>query len=375
MNKHTIAFICPSTAWGGLEMNVHRLAVWLTKRGHRIILYGNPASELYNKCRANNIETRPLVSRSKFRDIFIARKLARMLRQDNARIVMLHMNKNFLLTALAKRFSGGFFKFAYMQQMHVGPSKKDFYHNWLYRHLDIWIAPLPFLQKAALEKTAIPPEKFEIIPHGIDIDPFTTRQPDKPSARGKLNLPENVLVAGVIGRLDPKKGQHILIEACHKLRQKGHQLNLLFVGDSSAGEQTGYDTHLRQLVDEYGLTSQTYFRPFLAAVEYAFASLDIFVLTSRSETYGLVTLEAMASGLPVVGTREGGTPDIITDGVTGLLVDPFDSDQLAGALTRLITDRPLAEKLACAARAEATARYSYQHQCDLLERLFERLTG
>jgi len=356
-------------------MNVHRLAVWLSRRGHQIILYGNPNSTLYDRCRSDNIKVHPLISHSKFTDIFRARKLARMLRRDNARIVILHMNKNFLLASLARRLSGGFFKFIYMQQMHVGPSKRDFYHNWLYNHLDTWIAPLPFLKKAATDKTNIPENRFEIIPHGFDVSRYTANQPDRLAARQKLNLPGNALIAGVVGRLDPKKGQHILIEACHRLRQKGHELHLLFVGDPSIGEETGYDAQLKQLVDKYGLTSQTHFRSFTSEVEYAFAALDIFTLTSKSETYGMVTLEAMASGLPVVGTREGGTADIIDDGRTGLLVDPYDPDQLAGALEKLIKDPPLAQKLGEAARAEAVANYSYQHECDLLEKLFEKLTG
>lgn len=373
MHKHRIAFICPSTAWGGLEMNVMRLAGWLTERGHHVVLYGNPCGLLFQRFKQQGLEVRPLVSSSKFGDIFLASALAKNLRQDNARIVILHMNKNFLLTALAKKLSLGYFKFLYLQQMHVGPSKKDIYHNWLYRQLDIWIAPLSVSKAAVIEKTNIPSEKIEVIPHGIDTEPFTLRKPDKSEARQKLGLPQDAFIVGVVGRLDPKKGQHVLIEACRRLRQKNHLLQVLFVGDASLNEQTGYPEYLEKLTREYGLTGDVHFRPHLSDVEVAFAAMDIFTLTSRSETYGMVTLEAMASGLPVIGTAEGGTVGIIEPDLNGLLVRPFDADELAAALLRLLEDRELAQRIGQRAAADAAGKYSYQHQCDLLENLFDRL--
>ncbi|UCE25702.1 MAG: glycosyltransferase family 4 protein [Candidatus Zixiibacteriota bacterium] len=373
MKTRNVAFICPSTAWGGLEMNVHRLALWLKKRGLHIIFYGNPLSVLFQKLQAENIAVRSLVSKSKFNDIFIARSLGRTIKSDNVSIAVLHLNKNFLLTALARRFSGNSFKMIYMQHMHVGPAKKDFFHNWLYRHLDRWVTPLPLFKNALTEKTNIPPEKIEIIPLGIELERFIDHKPNQSRAREELDLPADVTIAGVVGRLDPKKGQHILIEACHRLHQQGKKLHLLIVGDKSLHEETGYAERLAELVSRYELNDYVHFRPHITDIQYAYSAMDIFTLTSKSETYGMVTIEAMACGLPVIGTDEGGTKDIINDGQSGLLVEPYHAEKLQQALSQLTDNPSLARRLAGRARKDAIDKYSHHRQCDLLENLFEKL--
>ena len=373
MKDRPIAFICPSLSWGGLEMNVFRLALWLKMRGRKIILYGHPDAVLYDNCRKESIEVRELRSRSKFGDLFLAYRLARQLKKDKARIAVLHMNKNFLLMTLAKALSGNYFNLIYMQHMHVGASKRDPYHHWVYSQLDAWVTPLDLFKDDVAHKTRINRERIEVIPFGIELEQFTDHKPSKTVARKRLQIPSDVLVAGVVGRLDPKKGQHVLIEACHKLHQQGHQLHLLLVGDKSKNEETGYAERLHEMVAEYGLSDFVHFRSYMADIEYAFAAMDIFALTSKSETYGMVTIEAMASGLAVIGTAEGGTVDIIDDGVNGLLVEPLDVEQLRQALLKLITDREFAARISSRAREDALAKYSHRHQCDLLESLFDRL--
>ncbi len=373
MNSHNIGFVCPSTSWGGLEMNVHRLAVRLKRRGHSVVLYGNPMSILYQKLQAENIRVRPVISRSKFMDIFLAFTLARMIKQDQADIVVLHTNKNFLLTTLAKIVTRRSFKFVYMQHMHVGGTKKDWFHNWEYGHLDCWIAPLPGFKTILEQKTNLPPHKIAVIPLGIEIERFTDGKPERAEARRRLGLPADATIAGVVGRLDPKKGQHILIEACHEVRREGHNLQVLVVGDKTAGEETGYAEGLQQLTREHELQNFVHFRPHLDEIEYAYAAMDIFTLTSKSETYGMVTLEAMVSGLPVIGTSAGGTRDIIDDAHNGLLVRPYDAGHLAEAIIRLLDEGEFARGLARQARRDVIAKYSSHRQCDMLEGLFARL--
>ncbi|MEW6412052.1 MAG: glycosyltransferase family 4 protein [Candidatus Zixiibacteriota bacterium] len=373
MKDYNIAFICPSKSWGGLEMNVFRLAKWLTGRGHHIILYGYPGSTLYDSCEKEGIAVRGLRSKSKLGDIFLAFSLARQLRRDNARIAVFHLNKNMILMALTKVFAGRFLRIVYMQHMHVGPSKRDIFHTWLYGCLSAWITPLDWLARAVREKTRIEPSKVRVIPLGIEVDRFTDKKPGKQLARKLLGVPKDVVIAGVVGRLDPRKGQHILIEACRKVHDRGHKLHLLLVGDPSLNEYTGYDETLRKLTVKLGLDACVHFKPHLDNIEYAYAAMDIFALTSKSETYGMVTLEAMASGLPIIATAEGGTLDIIQHESNGLLVKPYDPVELADALDRILRDNDLAVKLASKAQSDAESTYSNTRQCELLESLFDEI--
>jgi glycosyltransferase involved in cell wall biosynthesis len=98
-------------------------------------------------------------------------------------------------------------------------------------------------------------------------------------------------------------------------------------------------------------------------------------MSSHAEAYGMVTIEAMASGLPVIGTKNGGTPELLENGELGLLVEPKDERQLAEALGRLYADQKLRSALGVKARQVALAKYSYQTQCELIEQLLEKLIG
>jgi glycosyltransferase involved in cell wall biosynthesis len=149
-------------------------------------------------------------------------------------------------------------------------------------------------------------------------------------------------------------------------------VHLLLVGDVTRGESDGYATEVRRLaVERMGV--RAVFHPPIADIENAYAALDVFVLPSHSETYGMVTIEAMASGLPVIATNSGGTVDIVDDGRTGLLFSPEDVDELRAALGRLIDAPDLAVSLGKSARGEAVTRFSHIRQCESLEALFDRL--
>ncbi len=367
--------LCPSPSWGGLEMNVERISRWLLRRGHRIVFIGDPDSILFARMSAlSSVVSVPFRSSSKGSDLLLAPQLARIIRKHDIRNMVSHLNRNFLLTALAIKLAGRNRKLVYVQHMHVGGTKRDLLHTSMYRQLDAWVTPLDIFVKPLLEKTHLKMGQISVIPFGIELDRFTKNRPIKSEARKRLSLPQDATIAGVVGRLDPKKCQHILIEACTTVHTDGSRLHLLIVGDESKNE-TGYAERLRHLVAEFQLESYVHFRPHFDEVQYAYAAMDIFALTSQSETYGMVTIEAMASGLAVIGTNEGGTPGIISDGVNGLLVPPLDAAKLSAALRKLIDDEDFRSRLSRAAESEAMQKYAHTRQCELYEQLFARLAG
>lgn len=368
LNK-SIGFLCPSTSWGGLEINVFKLAVWLTKKGWNIVLYLYPDTPLYLKCQDFGLYIIPIKSSSKFKDFFLAYRFKQSLKKEKVKTLILHTNRNFLLAVITKIISGNYFKLFYQQHMQLGIVKKDLFHRWLYSYLDIWITPLPSLAQSIIEKTTIPSSKIKIIPQGIELKKFTENLPDKTLARNKLKLPSDSIIVGVIGRIDPQKGQHVLIEAVNILHQSEHKIHCLIVGSPSLNEKTYYDKKLYDLTGQYNLSAYIHFLNHIEEPEYAFASLDIFALTSFSETYGMVTIEAMASKLPVIATNRGGTFDIIEHNINGILIEPYNAKALADAILLLINNKTLAETLASNARQNALKKYSHHTQCQLLEEL------
>lgn len=353
-------------------MNTLRLATWLRERGSQIVLYALDGSILWQKAAEAGIATRHIRSTFKHGDVVNAHRLAKMLTADKIRILVLHERRHIMLTALTKLGCGPNLKLVYVQHMHIGVDKKDLYHSWLYGHLDSWIVPLEILKERLRSKTRFDPAKVAVIPFGIELDRFTKNLPAKSEARTRLGLPQDATIVGVVGRLEPEKCQETLIKAGAILHKSGRPVHLLIVGDETLHEKSGYAHFLKNLARESNLADSTHFRPAMSNVADVYAALDIFTLTSKSETYGMVTIEAMSSGLPVIGTRHGGTREIIDHGVNGLLVEREAPEELADALRRLLEEPQLAAKLGDQA-LHGSIKYSHHTQCELMERLFVNL--
>lgn len=370
---YSIGLLCASGSWGGLEMNVLRLGGWLKKRGWKVALYGQRETKLFNEAEQAGLSVRHLNSTFKYGDLVNARRLARYARQDNVRRLIINYGKDLFLAVLAKKLSHGYFKLLMQQHMHVGGHKKDLFHTWEYKHLDAWIAPLPMFKDRLVQYTRIDSKKIRVIPFGIELDRLTSNRPDRTSARQMLQLPADACIAGIVGRLESKKGQDVLIKACRRLHDAGQPLHLLIVGDKTANDPEGYPQHLDSLTEQLGLESFVHFRQHQSDVAKVYAAMDLFVMASHSETYGMVTIEAMACGLPLIGTSEGGTVQIINDGVNGLLAPPQDDESLASALMNLMNNPSLARNLAARAALDAIEKYSHHRQVALIETLFDEL--
>jgi glycosyltransferase involved in cell wall biosynthesis len=298
-----------------------------------------------------------------------------MVTRDEIDILTIHTSRDLPMSTLSGLFSRRPVRLVYVQHMQLGRDKKDMIHTWEYENLDAWVTPLDVLAKGVRQRTHISPGKIRVIPFGIDLTPFTSGLPDKTETRRDLGLPVDAIVAGTVGRIDRKKGQDVLIKACAEIRSEGIPLHLLFVGEQTEGETQPYADELSGLIEKLDLRDSVTFSPFRRDIEAAYAAMDVFVLTSHSETYGMVTIEAMASGLPVVATDTGGTPGIVSDRSTGLLVPPEDADALRAALLELLNDHALATQLGEQARLEALRRFSHEAQCRLYESLFDELTS
>ncbi len=354
-------------------MNVIRFARWMADRGHRIVVYGRGGTMLRKHVGEAGLLFRAIDGRGRYGGPISAGRLSRMINRDEIDILTIHTNRDLPLSTLSGLFSRRPVRLVYVQHMQLGRDKKDVIHTWEYENLDAWVTPLDILAKGVRQRTHISPRKIRVIPFGIELAPFTTGLPRKAEARHDLGLPVDAVVAGTVGRIDRKKGQDVLIRACAEIRSAGIPLQVLFVGEQTEGEAQSYADELSGLMDEVDLHDSVTFSPFREDIETAYAAMDVFVLTSHSETYGMVTIEAMASGLPVIATDTGGTPGIVTDQSTGLLVPAEDAGALRKALMKLLNNRELAAHLGEQARLEAVRRFSHEVQCQSYEALFDEL--
>ncbi len=217
----------------------------------------------------------------------------------------------------------------------------------------------------------MPPGRIHVIPLGIDLKQFEGVEEKRQKARLFYGLPPDAFVAGIVGRLHPDKGHHYLLKAAGHLHRAGQPLHVLIVGEETRGGTGRYTASLQQTAGEQGIENLVHFHPYTEETALAYAALDVFVMASLGETYGMVTIEAMAAGLPVIGTNTGGTPELLGEGRYGMLIPPKDEKALAGALENMMNN-PGRKQLGQAAQQYALSTFGYHLQCKAMEEL---LTG
>ncbi len=205
--------------------------------------------------------------------------------------------------------------------------------------------------KRAAVGLGIPPEKIRVIPNGVDTMRF--RPMDRAAARRALGLPLGRTILLSVGGVLQGKGQHRIVALLPRLLRRRPDLLYAVVGGERRGDPTlGL---MQRLIADHGLQGHVLLagrRPH-EEIPWWFAAADLFCLATRSEGWSNVLLEAMACGRPVVSTRVGGNPEIVTDEGLGLLVPPADDDALERAILSGLDRRWDEEALAAHARAHS----------------------
>lgn len=195
--------------------------------------------------------------------------------------------------------------------------------------------------------------KLEVILNGIDIERFSSARAGDEEKKA-LGISVGFPVIGSIGRLSREKGIRYLIEAAPKIITKVPEARFLIVGE---GDEK---SPLMEYADRGALKGKVIFAGYREDVDKIYPLLDVFVMPSLTEGIPLSLLEAMASAKPIVATRVGGIPSVITDKRSGLLVDPQDSDALSESVLSLLADRRLAEIVGGNAREAVKEKFSIE---------------
>jgi glycosyltransferase involved in cell wall biosynthesis len=185
--------------------------------------------------------------------------------------------------------------------------------------------------------------------------------------RRQLGLNPDVLLVGIVGRLSSVKNPRLFLDAAALVCSARPHVRFLVVGDGELGSE------MRARAGELGLMNQVIFTGWRHDLVSVYADLDAVVSSSNNEGMPLTIIEAMAAGCPVVATAVGGVPDLIDDGVTGLLVAPRNPGLLATAILRVLNDRVLAQALADTARSRARVRFQATRFVADMNALYERL--
>lgn len=221
--------------------------------------------------------------------------------------------------------------------------------------------------------SGFPGRKVHLIPHGIDMSEYAPVSADeKVSRRRALGLPEDRLLVVYTGRLIQGKGLETLFAALRSLADLP-AVHLVLVG-SGAGQVISIEDELREEAGMGPLQGRVTFTGRVDNVAAFLQASDIFAFPTLDEALGMSAVEAQACGLPAVASRTGGVPDIIEDGVTGILTPPGDVDALARGLRTLVENGELRRRYAEAARRRTQERFAIDTMISRYAELFRGLT-
>jgi glycosyltransferase involved in cell wall biosynthesis len=207
-------------------------------------------------------------------------------------------------------------------------------------------------------------DKIRVVNNGIDVKKFSPQALKDISRPGAGFGLKSGPVIGIVARLSDVKGHIYLIRAMEIILKTFPHAQLLIVGEGKM------ERELRALTDELKIKESVLFIPETKDTREILASMDVFVMPSLKEGLGLALMEAMSSGLAVVGTDVGGIRSLIFDGQTGILVQPQDSMGLASAITALLQDPHRRETLGRNARDFIAANFSQEKMADETERVY-----
>jgi glycosyltransferase involved in cell wall biosynthesis len=236
------------------------------------------------------------------------------------------------------------------------------------RRADAFIAVSREDQRRMIEIERVPAAKTRFIANGIPA--FPPADPDR-DIRAELGLGADQPIVGAVATLRPQKALEVLLRAVPLLREEIPSVVVLIVGGGDGGPEK---ERLHSIARELGLGSALQFLGERFDVPDLVGAFDVAALSSDFEGSPLSVMEYMEAGKPVVATRVGGLPDLVEDGVSGLLVDRQDPAALAAALAEVLRDPGLAAKMGEAGRARRREEFSIEatarHVGDLYEELY-----
>jgi glycosyltransferase involved in cell wall biosynthesis len=356
-----------SLGLGGQELRTLDEAGWIAERGWRVLLACQPDSRLLERARARGVPAVALRMRGPA-DLPALRALVRLIRAERVSLVHTHSSIDGWLGGMAARWA----RVPVVRTRHVSiPIRRGL--NPVYR----WLADRVITSGEEIRRMVIAagarPERVVAIPAGVALEAFDGPRTSAETlesvglGRGPTDPPLGPIV-GSVAMFRGSKGHDHLLDAFARLHAHRPDARLLLVGDG------GRRAWAEGLARERGIGDAVRFTGFRQDVPALLGVMDCFALAStRTEGVPQSLLQAAAAGVPLVASRVGGIPEVVEDGVTGLLVPPEDPAALAAAIERVLADPAAAAARARTARKRCEERFSRETSIGRLLSLYDEL--
>jgi len=348
---------------GGAETFVRYTAPYLRSNGWDLrVITMISGGALVEELRQKNVPVLELDMEGKA-DLSALLRLVRLWKQDKPDILHTHLYH----AGITGRIIGSWLNIKPIVVHQHGPEvERNGFRSWLDTNtsprVTRFIASCFAVSHIMQDREGIPTQKIKVIYNGIRIpNQLYTAKPIE------WQESEGLITIACVGRFIPEKGQERLLDAMAILKSNGYSPHLVFFGDGPLLN------HIKSQSQRYGLSSQITFLGVRRDILEWLPHFDIFVLPSAWEGISLALLEAMASGLPVIATAVGGTPEVVIDYESGILVPSGDVSALADALIVLIDNPDLRTRMGETALQRIIQNFSVDQAVDKLSNMYDRL--
>lgn len=347
-----------SLNWGGQEFRTLEEIQWLNDHGHRAFLVCQPESEIGLRAKRIKIPLLAVPVKRGANPDSLA-QVVRLCRREKIDLVHAHSSTDSRLS-----FPLYLMGWPVIRSQHVLPKQKNSFNRTFFYRFGCTrvIATADAVRDQLVIRFRVRPAKIDVVGEGIDLRRFNPEVDGKWFSQ-KLDVPTGMPLVGMIAMVRPQKGQVQFIAAAGLVLKKNPDVRFAMVGEATA-ETRVFQEKLFRNIKRAGAAHAMATPGYIDDVAGAMAAMDIVVAPSLSEAQSRVVPEAFAMRKPVIASRVGGLPELVQDGVTGLLVPPDDPPALAGAILRLLGDPALREKLAQGGHQKACADLSFDRMME-----------
>lgn len=347
--------------FGGGEIWMLRTLGGLLKRGHDVALMCRPGVDVGERAKELGIKVFYIRVRGDFDPITIL-QTSRIIKKNKYQIILTNMDKELRFGGIAAKLAGNC---AVISRRGVDyPLKNKLRYKFSYNVLaDLVIANSKATKQSLLKNAPwLNPDKIVVLYNGLDPQPFFS--PNTSNLRTELDLAKNTLLVGFAGQLDERKGIEYLLPAFFSLLKFVPNAHLVLAGQ---GPLEGW---IKIFVRKYEMEHRVHMLGFVSNVEIFMKSIDLFVLPSLWEGFGIVLIEAMAAAKPCITTNTSSMPEIVLDKKTGLVVSTKNADELADAMEKILNDPEKANQMGFSGRQRVLVEFTLKNMLDKLELLF-----
>jgi glycosyltransferase involved in cell wall biosynthesis len=254
---------------------------------------------------------------------------------------------------------------------HVGSFifKKDLFHKWIYKRLNIAIAISMVIKNNLTDTTPLKNNKIILLSNGVDLKIFDPGKVDSKIIRNELNVLDNEILIGMIARFSPGKGHEEFLCAAENLNKKFHNLKFIIVGEASRGENE-YALNIKSLAEQLKLMNVT-FLGYRSDVPEVISAMDIFIFPSHAEAFGVSLIEAMAMGKASVCSSSDGVLDIALDGETNYMFKNKDCNDLTNKIELLIMNQSIRTYMGQKARRRVIEKFDLEVVTDEIVKVYQ----